>query len=89
MGEGGGTASFQEHSVGVPSCCTLGRSGMGSWGHTRELPSPLAAHSDVPNCIKLDAFRAAVLTYSADLASSDALVMCQGAHTEASQASKR
>ena len=69
--------------------CTSGRSRLGSWGHARELSSPLAAHFDVPDDIKPDAFRAAVLTYSADLASSDALVMCQGAYTEASQARKR
>lgn len=70
--------------------CTSGRSRLGSRGCARELSSPLAAHPDVgPDCIKPDAFGAAALTYSADLASSDAVVMCQGAHTEASRARKR
>lgn len=69
--------------------CTSGRSWLGSWGHARELSAPVAAHFDVPDDIKPDAFWAAVLTYSTDLACSDALVMCQGAYTEVSQARKR
>lgn len=47
------------------------------------------AHLAVPDGIKADAFGAAALTYSADLATSDAWVMCQGAYTEASQARQR
>lgn len=94
-GEGGGTVSSLTLSSPVPITkaafvgCTSGRSRLGSGGHAREPSSPLAAHFDVPDDIKPDAFRAAVLTYSADLASSDASVMCQGAHAEASQARKR
>lgn len=94
-GEGGGTASSLTLFTPVPTTkaafvgCTSGRNRLGSWGHARELSSSLAAHFDVPDDIKPDAFWAAVLTYSADLASSDALVMCQGAYTEASQARKR
>jgi len=36
--------------------CTSGRSRLGSWGHARELSSLLAAHVDVPDDIKPDAF---------------------------------
>lgn len=54
-------------------------------GRARELPSPLAARADVG----ADGIGAAELTYSADPASAEALLMCQGAHTEASQDRKR
>lgn len=94
-GEGGGTGSSLMLSTPVPTTkaafvgCTSGRSRLGSGGCARELSSPLAAHFDIPDDITPDAFWAALLTYSVDLSSSDALVMCQGAHTEASQAGKR
>lgn len=54
-------------------------------GRERELPPPLAAPADVG----ADAFRAAGLTDSADPASAQALLMCQGAHTQPVQARKR
>lgn len=59
-------------------------------GRARELPSPLAAHAEVgADSTKVDTFRTAGLTYSADPASAEALLMCQGPHTEASLARKR